>query len=181
MAGHLPKPVLNPPNACQLAAWQSLELFSVGSESLEAHEATIERHVKAFYEVGEALKAIRDNKLYRTTHKTFEDYCHDRWQLSKTHINRSISAADVTDALTPMGVKPESERQCRPLTKLKTPEEQQAAWSDVIKRAQEEERPITAKLVSDVVAERLTGDKAEIEKSPTGTTPAGLLVLRSCK
>jgi hypothetical protein len=38
-------------------------------------EATIQRGVKTYIEVGGALDAIRMGRLYRETNKTFEAYC----------------------------------------------------------------------------------------------------------
>ncbi|MBD2509476.1 hypothetical protein H6G91_19625 [Nostoc muscorum FACHB-395] len=33
---------------------------------------------RAFFEAGKALMELRDRKLYRSTHKTFEEYCRIR-------------------------------------------------------------------------------------------------------
>jgi len=76
----------------------------------------------------EALAEIRDAKLYRIEHKTFEEYCRTKWNFTKTQANRLIGAAQVTENLTPMGVKPNTESQARPLTKL-PPDKQPEAWS----------------------------------------------------
>ena len=55
--------------------------------------------------------------------------------MSKPHVNRLIQSSDVTDAVTPMGVKPTSERQARPLTQLETPERQAEAWERAVEIA----------------------------------------------
>ncbi len=40
----------------------------------------LERRVeRAFFEAGKALAELRDRRLYRSTHKTFEQYCKDRF------------------------------------------------------------------------------------------------------
>ncbi|PJF23839.1 MAG: hypothetical protein CUN53_20860, partial [Phototrophicales bacterium] len=70
---------------------------------LAEHEARIERGLKAFYEVGESLRAIRDARLYREF-KTFEDYCEQRWHLSRRQADRLIAAAEVVDHLRPTGL-----------------------------------------------------------------------------
>ena len=44
-----------------------------------------------FIEVGKALLAIRDAKLYRKTHKTFEAYCRDRWEMSRPRAYQLIA------------------------------------------------------------------------------------------
>jgi hypothetical protein len=81
--------------------------------------------------VGTALLQIRDERLYRATHATFEEYCRQRWQWSRIHVHRQIEAARVAENLVPMGTKPTSERQVRPLTQLE-PEEQKEAWQEAV-------------------------------------------------
>jgi len=49
--------------------------------------------------------------------------CRVRWDMSKTNANRLVDASTVVSVLTPMGVIPTSERQARPLTKLRTEDE----------------------------------------------------------
>lgn len=98
--------------------------------ALEAHEAVIEQGIKTFYAVGTALLAIRDERLYREHYPTFEAYCRERWDFSKTQANRLIQSADVVANLTPTGVIPEAERHVRPLTTLE-PEAQRIVWEVV--------------------------------------------------
>lgn len=43
------------------------------ARSLEENEAIIERGLATFVEVGTALAEIRDNRLYRESHGTFEE------------------------------------------------------------------------------------------------------------
>jgi hypothetical protein len=43
----------------------------------------LERKVeRAFFEAGRALTELRDRRLYRSTHRTFEKYCRDRFGYS---------------------------------------------------------------------------------------------------
>jgi hypothetical protein len=49
---------------------------------------------------------IRDSRLYRQEFDTFEDYCRERWKMSKTNANRLIDAAEVATNVTPIGVIP---------------------------------------------------------------------------
>ena len=46
-------------------------------------ETTIDRGLQSFFEVGAALKEIRDSRLYRDEHGTFEDYCQTRWGIDR--------------------------------------------------------------------------------------------------
>ncbi len=81
-------------------------------------EKIIERGLAVFTEVGAALVTIRDERLYKETHCSFQEYCEERWQMSRVHADRMISAAAVAENLKPIGFNPSSESQIRPLTKL---------------------------------------------------------------
>ena len=63
------------------------------SSALSQNEAVIERGIKTFYEVGLALADIRDRKLYRAAHRTFEEYCQGRWQMTGSRAYQMIDAA----------------------------------------------------------------------------------------
>jgi site-specific DNA-methyltransferase (adenine-specific) len=89
-------------------------------------EQVVERGLRTFVEVGNALREIRDSRLYRETHATFEDYCRERWGWSRRHANRQIEAADVAVALGPTGPIPPNERQARELVPLLRDEGEQA-------------------------------------------------------
>jgi hypothetical protein len=48
----------------------------------------LERRVeRAFFEAGKALAQLRDRRLYRSTHHTFEEYCKDRFSYTHRHVN----------------------------------------------------------------------------------------------
>lgn len=116
-------------------------------------EDTIQAGLSSFIKVGEALAKIRDRHLYRYDYATFEDYCQERWGLSRAYAYRLVGAADVLDNLSPMGdILPENERQIRPLTRLE-PEQQREAWSKAVETAPEGK--VTAKHVETVVGEML--------------------------
>ena len=95
-------------------------------------ESVIERGMKSFIEVGTALLKIRDERLYRLTFATFEDYCRQRWGWTHRHANRQIEAAQVTRNLGPIGPTPQTESQARELTQL-PPAQQREAWSAALK------------------------------------------------
>lgn len=105
-------------------------LTPIEQTELEQHEATIERGLKTFYDVGTALLAIREKRLYKAEYNTFEDYCQTKWQLDRVYAYRLMSAAQVANNLLPMGNIPENERQARPLTELE-PDEQRIVWEVV--------------------------------------------------
>ncbi|BBD63083.1 hypothetical protein NIES2109_59330 (plasmid) [Nostoc sp. HK-01] len=110
----------------------------------------LERKVeRAFFEAGKALAELRDRRLYRSTHRTFEEYCRDRFGHSRQQSNYLIAAAGVYENLTTNGcqnvadenlttngcqILPTSERQVRPLVPL-TVEEQLTCWQSAVKEA----------------------------------------------
>ncbi len=97
-------------------------------------EATIERGLRTFVEVGGALLAIRDGRLYRP-HQTFEDYCRERWGMERNYANKLIAAAGVIENLgTMVPILPATERQARPLAPL-PPEQQREAWRVAVETA----------------------------------------------
>lgn len=100
-------------------------------DELAAHETVIERGLQTFYEVGTALVAIRDKRLYRAAHTTFEDYCRERWQMSRQRALQFIDASEVVANLTTIVVTPPAnEAQARPLVALE-PDAQRVVWEVV--------------------------------------------------
>ncbi|MEH2316482.1 hypothetical protein [Nostoc sp.] len=111
----------------------------------------LERRVeRAFFEAGKALTELRDRRLYRSTHKTFEEYCRDRFAHSRQQSNYLIAAADVYENLTTKRsqILPTSERQVRPMTKLE-PEQQWEVWQTAVEVAGG--KVPTGRIVKDVV------------------------------
>ena len=84
--------------------------------SLAECEETIARGVRGYVEAGEALRTIRDARLYRETHGTFEDYCRERWGWERAHAYRLIESAGVRLQLETLGAPtPANEAQAREL------------------------------------------------------------------
>ena len=78
---------------------------------LQELEQVIER---GLMDVGQSLQEIRDKGLYKADYATFEDYCRERWGLTRRHVNRQIAAASVVSNLGPIGPKlPQTESQAR--------------------------------------------------------------------
>jgi len=117
---------------------------------LEDLEAIVTDGLATFIAVGTALMEIRDQRLYRQTHGTFEDYCQDKWAMTRQHANRLIGASSVVANLEPIGARPDTESQARPLAALQ-PEQQQEAWRKAQEAAQAEQRKLTAKDVQAAV------------------------------
>src|SRR5512135_1315685 len=96
----------------------SNDLTRSESDKLRECETIIDRGLATFVEVGTALLEIRDLRLYRATHGTFELYCRERWGISRVHAHRMIEAARVAENLLPTGNIPANERQARTLAVL---------------------------------------------------------------
>lgn len=121
------------------------ELTVVEQNDLVQYEVVIDRGIKSFIEVGAALMAIRESRLYRQDFSTFEDYCQERWGLGRNFINRQIAAIHVVENLVTVVTKnnevngasfplPPTERHARPLTKL-DPEDQPVVWQRAVETA----------------------------------------------
>jgi phage N-6-adenine-methyltransferase len=124
-------------------------------------ESKIKRGLDTFVEVGEALLEIRDSRLYRIEHATFEDYCREKWGMSRSRAHRLIEAATATENVAhgqQTEILPTTERQARPLTKL-LPEEQPAAWAKAVELA--DGKQPTAKQVEAVVLEVMQPEAAK--------------------
>jgi len=91
---------------------------------------------RAFVEAGKALRALRDKRLYRNTHKTFEEYCRDRFGFNRMAAHFKIAAAIVFENLYTNGIQtlPNSERQIRELATLES-DEQCEVWQQAVEAA----------------------------------------------
>jgi len=140
------------------------ELTLQESTLLEHCETRIERGIGVFLEVGDALLVIRDSRLYRASHPTFEAYCQDKWNIERRRAYQLISAAQVVrnvqDSLSVnRGTHSVTERVLRPLTGL-DPTVQRTAWQQVVQ--ENPDGPITGATVQEVV-DRMMGDDEEDE------------------
>lgn len=138
-------------------------------------EVAIDKGMRTFVEVGQALAEIRDSGLYRDGHATFEDYCAKRWNLDKPHAYRLIVASEISAGLVPMGTTtPSSERVARELAPLReTPERMREAWAEAVSVS--EGKP-TAKDVREVV-QQFVEPKAP---NPTTEDPRASAI-RACR
>lgn len=108
-------------------------------------------------DVGRALMAIRDARLYRDEYGTFEDYCRQRWGFVASRARQLIAAAEVVSNLESVTtVTPSTESQARPLAALE-PEAQREAWAEAVATApknEDGEPVITARHVTETVERR---------------------------
>ena len=106
-------------------------------------ESAFVKAESVFREAVFALKEIRDRKLYRSSHATFEEYCKDRFNFKRARPYQLINAANVLENLENPDLQmstnfrfgrhllPTNERQIRDLVDL-SPEEQVTVWGKAI-------------------------------------------------
>lgn len=157
----------------------SVEVVEFEELTLEEQQLrlTLERKVeRAFYEAGIALMQLRDKLLFRSTHKTFEEYCRDRFGFERRHSYRLIDAAIIVDNLSQMcpngtqnktklekehlnnlQILPTNERQVRPLTKLE-PDQQREVWQISVEEAGG--KAPSGRIVKDIVQRIMERTKA---------------------
>lgn len=101
------------------------------STDLHALEQIVEKGKRTFVEVGAALLRIREGRLYRLTHSSWETYCQQRWGWGRGRANNliaaSTAAASVSDVVRTRAM---SESSARELAKV--PEERRAEVLDLL-------------------------------------------------
>src|SRR5438094_5022547 len=129
------------------------ELSPEEREKLHNCERIIERGLTTFVEVGRAILEIRDQRLYRETHSTFEEYCRERLRISPRRAYQLGAAAEVVANLQNVNncshseesasepstevadsAIPANEAQARELAKL-PPHDQKIVWHAAVQAA----------------------------------------------
>lgn len=124
-------------------------------------ESVIDRGQYTFLSVGDALRQIKDQKLWRHTHSSFDLYCQERWEFSQGYAARLLKARDLVGALPPeTEILPENEAQARAL--LRVPEDLRAQiWLEAVRRGGNAFR--ASRLVKEVFHQYTAEQQAEIE------------------
>jgi transposase-like protein len=126
-------------------------------------EAIVEAGLKTFVDVGLALSEIRDGRLYRDEHETFEAYLDERWAMSRQRGYQLIDGARVVEFVsTTVDTPPTNERQARELARLlDEPELMSEAWEEAIHVS--DGNPTAAAVAEAVKRRRMTDeDRARI-------------------
>lgn len=103
------------------------------ARELKALEAAIQQGMTAFVRVGRALTEIRERRLYRATHETFEAYCQERWGIGDRRARQLVAATQIRTEMEAhldrnhgSALELATERALRPLAEL---EPEQAAFA----------------------------------------------------
>ena len=139
-----------------------LELLSLSVSEIKERNELENTVQQAFYSAGIALKTLRDKKLFRETHATFESYIGDRFGFTKRKAYYLIDAVEVVNNLKSeplVHFLPTSERQCREVAKLPA-QQQSQAWLTSVEKVGGNKIP-SARIVKEVVNEMRGKPKME--------------------
>jgi hypothetical protein len=115
----------------------TITLTTQEAKRLAHLESVIERFRKAYYDTGSALREIRDSRLYRLTHDSFESYALEKWGISRPRAYELIGASDVAKNLSAVAdISTTNEFQLRTLTTL-DPEDQITVYTQAAASAPE--------------------------------------------
>ena len=148
------------------------------TDSITAPEADLlafcERKIAAgfstFCEVGDALLKIRDARLYRASHSSFEAYCREKWGMTRRRADQLIEASAVVIGLASENNCSQlvTESQARELAKV--PED---ARAEVLKEAAQAS-PVTAKAIKAAAQKRNVEPNDEPPRVQCGLPAANL-------
>jgi hypothetical protein len=117
----------------------SPSLFDAERRDLAACEAAIDGLRIAFWGAGKALQVIRDGRLYRETHATFEDYAEQRWQMRRAYADKLIRAWPLAERLhaAAPGLNEAQVRELLPLAALHGDDAAESVYETVAQAAAE--------------------------------------------
>ena len=118
-------------------------------KTLNSQLRIIRKGMSTFIDVGNALSRIREGKLYRETHKSFEAFAKYHFEYSRTYATGLANSAELISQLKEANVKelPKNEAQARILLGVANPIE---VWSKSLETAKAKKRPVTANLIKNI-------------------------------
>lgn len=136
----------------------------------EELDRMVSKFAKQLIVVAEALAEIKRDKLYRTKHKTFQDYCESVHQISRQYANRLVKAGEIYSEMVPIVSKmgltlPDNEAQMRELSRL--PDNMQRV--EVLRTIAEDEGDdkLTASRLREEIDRHLEAEEPEREVAPS--------------
>ncbi len=138
---------------------EMMQIETIETTRLAELETIIERGQQTFIEVGLALTEIREAKLYRQDFATFEEYCRTRWGWNSSRSRQLIQAAETVKQMETVTIvtlsEPlpivQNEGQARELAKVENVEKRIEVWQMANEIAAENNQPVTAKIIHQVV------------------------------
>lgn len=144
-------------------------------KELQSYEASIRAANRGPFNQGRAFGLIRSKRLYRATHRTFDLYAKEKWDVTRARVSQLVSAARIRDMLKGAGFKvlPVTESQCRPFARIELDMDYdvtiKAIWGDVVGCKE----PVTAKLVTDKVADKIGKPEPSVHTGAGAGSNAG--------
>jgi hypothetical protein len=124
--------------------------------ALAAAEERIRKGIAAFSDAGEALAMIRDRKLYRATHMSFDTYVMARWKIGTDYAAKLIAAAVICQEMTSNGLPaPAREIHARQLKRVE-PAHRPQVWQAALDAAGGDPEAVTAEAIAEIAAPRRT-------------------------
>lgn len=110
------------------------------SGMLSEHEQTIEDGLFSFLSVGRALLAIREERLYKSSHDEFGAYCQSRWNMGRNYANKMIDAVEAADDVSEVETKvgtivPTNEAVAREIAKIQSIPQRADVWEKAVETA----------------------------------------------
>ena len=161
-----------PAAAARAEAIVEAALTPAERSDLKKAEAVIEKNLTGCVEMGRALTEIRDRRLFRKSHATWENYLRDRWGFGRQEAADKIGAARVAAIVSPISdrakIPPPVEDHLKALAPVADRADVKAIYERVVKRSQKEHVPITGKLLREERRRYETpGDELE-KRGPRG-------------
>lgn len=119
-------------------------LTKAENRELASIEEEIDTDLKAFIRTGRNFMTIRDKRLHRDNHKSFDAYCRSRWNLGKSYANRLIAAAEAADDVSEVEcqigqevvtIVPTSEAVAREMTGIDSIPQRADVWQRAVETA----------------------------------------------
>lgn len=133
-------------NEAKLSSQEKTQLFKL--------ESVIRTGLKTFFEVGRALMAIRDLKLYRERFKTFEAYLASRWEIKRQRAYELMDAYETAASLPPEDRKNLTESQAAELKKAPAAKREEVLATAKRKAAKKGKSKATAKDIREEINKR---------------------------
>ena len=153
------------------------ELSVIERSNLQRLETQIENGLQTFLQVGLALKDIRDLKLYREDHQTFEKYVSEKWGHSRQWAHQLINAViieqQIGENVSNCLQTPKTESQYRELAKLE-PDKIPEVWEAVTKECEETGEQPTARKIKQFAAEIVEPEFEYVEVDESEIEPGDI-------
>jgi hypothetical protein len=129
-----------------------LTILTIDQQKRRAElDQTVDQGSQAFAAVALALAEIKRDELWRSTHRSFGDYCQDKLGHTMSKAYKSARVGEILSELQGP-VLPSSGRQVEPLKTIDSPSDRQQAWDAVVALTEQGGRPLNRETVSAATA-----------------------------